>query len=270
MKRVLVLFTLFSIGCARTHSADVPRREPNATTTAEGDDDFVAPLPSASAAPSANASAAERLVAEGVRELRAMKSTRYRHKTNVDEAAGLFEFDCSGFVAYALAVTHPSALAAIPLPAMSDGAKKSKRRPKAEQFATFFAGLAENATDGAWTRVARASQLQAGDVIAWLRPSEVDNGNTGHVVIALDAPKKIAATKPVRAIGGSAEWLVRVVDSTESPHADDARVADEVTGLGTGTIGIVVDAFDTPIGYRWKGGESTKAYATLVAIGRVR
>ena len=80
------------------------------------------------------------------------------------------------------------------------------------------------------------------------------------------APASSAVTK----ISGARELLFRVIDATESPHADDVRGPDTTTGLGTGTIGVVVDGSDAPLGYRWKGGESARAHATLVAVARLR
>lgn len=196
------------------------------------------------------------LLNEAVRQLSAMKSTRYRHKSKVDEAAGLFEYDCSGFVAYALARSVPNALAAVPI--------GSKGRPRAEDFAIYFAALA--GTDP-WVRVA-PSAIKPGDVIAWTRPAEVSGTNTGHMGIVFDVRGSLPPATPVAAIGGAREILIRLIDATESPHADDVRGPDTATGLGTGTIGLVVDQSDAPLGYRWKGGSSPKAYATVVAIAR--
>lgn len=197
------------------------------------------------------------LLNEAVRQLRAMKSSRYRHKSKINESTGQFDYDCSGFVAYALARALPDALTPVPI--------GIKGRPRAEDFATYFSALTEH---DAWSRIPHATELQPGDVIAWLRPAEVANSNTGHMVIVFDVKGSLPASAPVAAIGGAREILLRVVDSTESPHADDVRGPDTATGLGTGTIGLVVDASDTPLGYRWKGGESTKAYATLIAVAR--
>lgn len=43
------------------------------------------------------------LFEEANRELSLMRSSTYVHKTSVDEASGRFDFDCSGFISYALA-----------------------------------------------------------------------------------------------------------------------------------------------------------------------
>lgn len=225
----------------------------------EGDDPgFPSAIERSSTAPSSD-SASSRLVAEAIRQLRAMKSTRYRHKSRIDEAAGTFEYDCSGFVAYALLNAAPDALAVVPIGV--------KGRPRAEDFATYFAGLDGEAP---FARVPRGSEIAAGDIVAWLRPADVNNTNTGHIGIVLDQLGVAAPSDAVTKIGGARELLLRIVDATESPHGDDVRGDATTTGLGTGTIGLVVDGSDAPVGYRWKGGESARAHATMIAIARLR
>jgi hypothetical protein len=46
---------------------------------------------------------------EGARMLSAMRTTLYSHETRIDEATGRYDFDCSGFVGYALARTRRAA-----------------------------------------------------------------------------------------------------------------------------------------------------------------
>ncbi len=254
----LILACVLAIGCgSRARPVEAPVAK--ADTSVEGDDSGFPTATERSPEPSTGDTPSARLIAESVRQLRAMKSTKYRHKSNIDEASGTFEYDCSGFVAYALLNTAPDALAVVPI--------GIKGRPRAEDFATYFSALSD---DAPWIRVALGSELAPGDVIAWLRPADVDNSNTGHIVIVLDklgvAPPSTAVTKSGRA----REFLFRVVDATESPHGDDVRGPDTTTGLGTGTIGIVVDGSDAPIAYRWKGGESARAYGTLIAAARLR
>ncbi len=221
----------------------------------EGDDTGFASIERSPVAASSEA-APRLLLAEALRQLRAMKTTKYRHKSKVDEAEGRFEYDCSGFVAYALARVLPGALAPVPI--------GIKGRPRAEDFTSYFVALAEG---DPWQRVPSGG-IAPGDVIAWLRPAEITNTNTGHMAIVLDVKGTLPAGPAVTAIGGARELLLRVVDATESPHGDDVRGPDTTTGLGTGTIGLVVDASGAPLGYRWRGGESPRAYATTVAIAR--
>jgi hypothetical protein len=248
------------MGCAeRARPVEAPISKPRETAVVEGDDPGFpsaverAPVVTASNSPS------DRLIAESTRQQRAMTTTSYRHRSHIDEASGTFEYDCSGFVAYALLNAAPDALARVPV--------GPKGRPRAEEFVTYFAGLEAN---DPFEPVRRASDIAPGDIIAWLRPEDVNNTNTGHIAIVLDRLGIAAPSSAAAKIGGARELLFRVVDSTEAPHGDDVRDRYTMTGLGTGTIGLVVDGSDTPIGYRWKGGESPRAHATMIAVARLR
>jgi len=253
----VLLFAVLAFGCASR--AAVPAAAPH-TVEVEGDDDGFPTRVERSPDPmTATQTSSQRLIAEAVRQLRAMKTTRYRHKSRIDEAEGRFEYDCSGFVAYALLNAAPDALAVIPI--------GIKGRPRAEDFATYFGSLPE---DGPWQSVRTGSEIAPGDVIAWLRPADVENTNTGHMVIVLDLVGVAAPSKASATIGGARELLLRVVDATESPHADDVRGPDTATGLGTGIVGLVVDGSDSVVGYRWKGGESARAHSTLITAARLR
>lgn len=201
------------------------------------------------------------LLEEAKRELRNARSTAYTHSTNVDEEEGVFEFDCSGFVDYVLRLRAPDALAAIPI--------GPKGRVRAEDFVSYFRALDESSA-APWMRVDRVAGLRAGDVVAWLRAADSESKSTGHVAIVSSPPTCIARDEATSAIGGVEEWLVRVVDSTEFPHADDSREEAHAKGLGEGTIGLVVDESGAPVGYRWKGGVSRKAHATTIALARLR
>lgn len=178
-----------------------------------------------------------------------MTSSTYSHSTSVDESKGIYDYDCSGFVGYALSRVLPSALASVEA--------ASSSRPKAMDFEAFFAA----ASHPGWTQVGRVSDLRPGDVIAWLKPADVVSTNTGHMMIVADTPS-----------GGSRadELLVHVIDSTSVPHGStDSRTARGGNGLGTGTIGLLVDGSGRAIGYRWNGEESTKDEYTSIALGRV-
>jgi hypothetical protein len=201
------------------------------------------------------------LLEEATRELHAMRASSYTHTTEVDEENGVFDFDCSGFVSYVLRVRAPDALAAIPV--------GPKGRVRAEDYVAYFCAL-DDASSSPWMRLDRASALRGGDVIAWLRAEDSGSKSTGHVAVVAAQPTRIAPSDPIAAIGGAEEWLVRVIDSTESPHADDARADDHKSGLGEGTIGIILDESGAAIGFRWKGGVSSEAHATTIAMARLR
>jgi hypothetical protein len=193
------------------------------------------------------------LLAEARRALATMRDSSYQHQTEVDAAEGAYNFDCSGFVDYALGRARPAALAALPV-------SSSKRRPLAKDFEHHLRAITDgaNGTDGRWRAVRTVPELRPGAVIAWLRPADVHSRNTGHVVIVLRKP----VPNPARAD----EWLVEVADSTESPHAADSRDTDG-DGLGTGTIGLSVDGAGRPVGYYWRGGVSTVLQHTEISLG---
>ncbi|WLT31105.1 hypothetical protein [Geothrix sp. PMB-07] len=205
------------------------------------------------AAPTPPSARAMRLLHEGQRELKALRQGSYDHRVAVDEAAGRFDYDCSGFLHYALGRVDPEAQQLLPI------TSKSKKRPLAQDFHAFFKSLGE-AGQGPWKRVLHARNLKPGDIVAWLKAPDSDSHNTGHVMLV----REHAYPNPDR----RDEILVPIIDSTMSAHAQDSRAKGE-TGLGQGLIGILVDGEGRPLAYRWKGGESKRAVETDIAFGRL-
>ena len=195
------------------------------------------------------------LLTEVHRELTASRHTHYQHHTDVDEAAGRYDYDCSGLLDYALGRVLPAALAALPVTTSS--------RPLAADIEHFLHALPAGTTTGGWTAVPTVAALQPGDVIAWLATEDSTTGDTGHVMIVTGRPEQ----NPHR----PDEQLVHVADSTLNPHALDSRhptAEQPSTGLGTGTIGLSVDSNDRPIAFYWRGGLTTTAVPTEIALGR--
>lgn len=192
---------------------------------------------------------AVRLLQEGTRQLQAMRSSHYEHASQVDEARGAFNYDCSGFLGYALQRVDTSAYAALPV------TSKSKKRPLAQDF---FACIEQKL--GPWSQVQHARNLKLGDIVAWLKAPESDSHNTGHVMLV----RAHAYANPER----TDEILVPILDSTMSPHSEDSRTKGE-TGLGSGLIGILVDREGRPVAFRWKGGQSRKPVEIPIALGRL-
>lgn len=156
-----------------------------------------------------------------------MQSSNYRHRTSVDEASGRFDYDCSGFIDYALQKISPEAYAEIPV------SKASSKRPLAQDFYSLFSHPPQQASH--WERIRKIRHVQAGDLVAWLRPIDRDSTNTGHVMVA--------SAKPTINPEQADERLISVIDFTTSPHAQDSR-RDGQTGLGTGIIGVIVNSKD--------------------------
>ncbi len=214
----------------------------------EGDDDEL-PKSSAAAPPGAGGAA---LLGEANRIVGRVRASTYSHKTHVDEGAAEYDVDCSGLVDYALGRVCPDALEALP----RNGAGK---RPLAKHFVELIDGLAPGQKKGRWKRVGKAAELAPGDVVAWLKPADVTSNNTGHVMIV---------RAPVSAESG--EVSVPIIDSTSMRHgADDSRFASKATGVGIGTIHLIVNDRGEPVGYRWSNGKKARNHGSVVALGRI-
>jgi hypothetical protein len=219
---------------------------------AEGSGDNGQPYAPANASPIGASAHDEAIVSEIGRELANKRSATYSHTTYVDEASGVYDYDCSGFIGYALDHAYPAGMAAI--------RSATIERPLAKHFESFFSSL--SSSDPAWAQVPRAIDLRPGDIIAWLEPADVQSNNTGHVMFVYGAPYASSTRN---------EIIVPVADATSSPHGGtDARTAAGETGLGTGAIGLVVDGAGAPTGYYWNGGSSPTSHATAIALGRAR
>lgn len=196
------------------------------------------------------------LLAEAERQLGAMRQSAYQHTTEVDEAAGIYRYDCSGFVDYALKRVLPAAY-----DALDRGITRTPHpvRPLAQDIHDFLAGLGTAGSAGGWRRLPRVQELAPGDLVVWLTPPGQDTTNTGHVMIVREAP----ARNPQR----SDEYLIRVIDSASSGHASDTR-GSSGAGLGSGIVGLLVDGDGRPVGFRWSGG-LYQDVATSVLFGRL-
>jgi hypothetical protein len=190
------------------------------------------------------------LLQEARRILGAARSSQYAHTTYVDEATGTFDFDCSGFLDYAMSRALPAAFA--------DLQHASVSRPLAADYEKFISGL--GAGTARWQRLSRAAELAPGDIIAWLKPASIATSDTGHVMVVDGAPQ--AGATP-------GEWNVLVIDSATSGHGPtDTRTASG-QGIGAGTIVLMVDANDAPTGYHWSTLSYSTPYTTPVALGRL-
>jgi hypothetical protein len=181
-----------------------------------------------------------------------MKSTEYVHPPyTVDDVSGVYKFDCLGFVDHVLMDADPVAYKEI-----GHGIN-----PSIESYAAYFNKLNTAKPDAAgWTKVAHPADLKPGDVCLWLKPTTLDNG---HMWIIAGEPK----VNPKR----SNEVLVRIFDASVA-HSDDSRTGSAYkTGLGSGILGMMVDAESTPIGLYWEGGVSTAAGEkdTTIICGRL-
>jgi hypothetical protein len=196
------------------------------------------------------ANAASQSVAdEAQRILTSIKSTEYKHKTDIDESKGSYYCDCSGFVGYVL---NRTVAKDDPKGPLGDG----KRRPLAMDYAKAFEAAPTKADGGeGWLQIARLTDARPGDIIAWRKDKPVP-GNTGHVVIIAERPEL------------ESDGLVRVVviDSTTRPQVDDTR-AKGTSGIGRGTMWFAVDAEGRPHAHI-RGSRKSKPIVEPISIGR--
>ncbi len=183
-----------------------------------------------------------------------LQVSKYTHATLVDERAGRYEFDCSGMAAWVLKRSSPVAHSAVTFRATNG---RPLARDYYRQIATSIAGHERQG----WERVPRVADATAGDVIAWLKPKEIQSANTGHVAFLLAAPEPVPETPYV--------YLMRIADASRYRHQDDSRAGTKRTGFGHGTILVVASPESgAPVGYGWVGLRSAWVLSTKMAIGR--
>jgi hypothetical protein len=179
-----------------------------------------------------------------------LEQAEYTHGTFVDERRGIYKFDCSGMVQWVLRKAAPRAALT--------SAQGLAQRPLARDFQRRIARAPVDRPRGGWRRIARVSELGPGDVIAWLKPAEIDSANTGHTAFVV--------LPPLRAPGYENAYLVRIADSTRLLHDEDTR--EGRTGFGFGTILLVADPESgAPIAYGWVA-LRWRAFETAIALGR--
>ncbi len=246
------VLALAIVGGSASHAA-APDDDsaPDRSAGVEGDEPALPGAPAVTPGPKESGAS---LVAEADRELHAMRTSAYEHHTAIDESAGSFLYDCSGFVDYALRNAAPTAFAEL--------TRATVRRPLAKHLEGFFASIPPGATRGHWMRVAKVSDLRPGDIIAWLQPVDSSSKNTGHTLVVH------GALRPDDTAPGA--FLVPVVDSTALKHgAQDSRAANDGTGLGTGSIVLLGDASGAPHAFRWSTGRKSRVRETAIALGRI-
>ena len=112
-----------------------------------------------------------------------------------------------------------------------------------------------------WQRLANIADARAGDVFAWLRPTDWPPRNTGHVGFLLAAPA------PVPWLAGA--YVVRIADATSVAHQDDTRANDPDGGYGEGTLMLLTDGAGHATAYAWHGTFSGASVQTDIVFGRL-
>lgn len=110
------------------------------------------------------------------------------------------------------------------------------------------------------TRVTRLDQAQPGDILSWWTVGSDANDHT-MLIVAIDwqsakpYPTNHSLSDP--ALAGTTYYEVEVVDSSSGAHTNDSRVVTVngvetvISGVGTGTIGLLVNASFEIVGYTW-------------------
>lgn len=183
-----------------------------------------------------------------------LRTTRYVHATHVDEAAGRFDFDCSGMAAWVLARSAPAAQGAV-------ARRNGRGRPVASDYFDVIAQAPTARGDAGWLRLAHARDLRSGDLIVWRRPQAITSSNTGHVLFVVAAPQRIDRE--------GRRFLVRIADATSIPHGDDTRPRLHASGFGYGTIALFLDQPEGEVvAYGWQGVATRIDFRTPIVMGR--
>jgi hypothetical protein len=194
---------------------------------------------------------AEKFLSQADHILGQLTSTTYRHRTRVVEAAGIYETDCKGLIAFLLRKVSPAHLAVIPAPS-------ERKQPRAVEYYEFFIvqpAVGQVSATG-WNRVTALANALPGDVLAWRYRDIVPGRNTGHVLILNAKPERLDDNV----------YRVAVIDSTGTPHDDDSRPKGG-TGIGMGVMWFKASADGEPIAYRRNSEVGFKA--APIAIGRM-
>jgi hypothetical protein len=242
---ILLVVLAFSVGCSTTPPGEEKTTSPIRTEvpvkTAE--DRVPAPVSKPTTSPSditaqlAAVKSTNPVWLEAYRIFNNMKTTEYVHTTFVDEAKGIYRFDCLGFVDYVLQNGAPAAF---------KSAGHGYERPELVVYADYFRKLDATPNADGWSRIAHPIDLKPGDICLWQKGT---SDSVGHMWIIAGAPRANPDRKE--------EVLVRILDS-DGVHGDDSRAAKSYKyGLGTGVMGMMVDPEGNPNGLYWEGGNLT-------------
>ena len=188
-----------------------------------------------------------------------MVATRYQHHNVESEVDRTYFYDCVGFVAYALSRGAPTA-SATSRSLLNIG---DRFVPSPAKYVSLFDKIDAGTSVAGWAPVTSVANLQPGDVIAWYYDAAATakpGSATGHSVVIAAAPTKT----------GSDAYSVLVYDSTATPHGPhDTRLTNPAnkpnkggkpSGLGQGTIGLLVTSSGAISSVQWSaGGKSVKS-----------
>lgn len=253
---IIIFISAACSGCTSSPSQDSTTTTPTVERTTLANVKVVKPVPVAPTVSVPDQLAQVRsdnpVWKEAYRMFLNIKETEYVHPPyTVDDAAGIYLFDCLGFVDHVLMTADAAGYQAI----------GNGKNPSIESYAAYFNKLDTTTPNSlGWTRVAKPVDLKPGDICLWLKQTTLD---TGHMWIVGGTP----SVNPKR----TDEVMVRIFDAS-IPHSEDSRTDSEYkTGLGSGVMGMMVDANGSPAGLYWDGGVSTAAgeQDTTIVCGRL-
>lgn len=109
-------------------------------------------------------------------------------------------------------------------------------------------------------RVSTLNQVQPGDILSWWTVGS-DSNDHSMLIVSIDwASAKAYPTDHAlsdSSLTGTTYYEVTVVDSSSGAHTNDSRVVNlngvdtVISGIGTGTIGLLVNASFEIVGYTW-------------------
>jgi hypothetical protein len=185
--------------------------------------------------------------------------TVYQHTDNIDPAAGIYDTDCNGFVAYVLSFAAPGLVELI-------APQTRPTRPLAYEYYDYFASLPPESTGG-WSRIEVLADVRRGDIMTWRFPEIVPGENTGHVLIVAETPS----------LDPSGEFfVVRVYDSADTAHFDDTRAPGGkpsptgATGVGSGFINFKIDDMGRPVAFLFAPPATANYAVESITTGRAR
>lgn len=110
------------------------------------------------------------------------------------------------------------------------------------------------------SQVTRLDQALPGDLLLWWNIGS-DDKDHAMIIVSVDTasaqayPSQLAAAKPE--LAGTTFYAVEVLDSSSGVHTNDSRIVSvnhvdtQIAGVGTGTIGILVNANSEIVGTTW-------------------
>lgn len=210
-------------------------------------------------APQAPASAGP-LLAQAISTFQTMTATRYDHAYTINPAAGIYYWDCIGFVNWALAQATPNAHAAF---------HTAMNVPRGSGHVGLWAQFLSGDPGPAWQRVPSVTGLTGGEVM--ILPGEIVNGGQivygsapdgvhypGHATIVAGPALPLSDGSYAifvydsTALPGHGRWDSRYTDPRAQPLPDTTRKS----GTGFGTMRVTVDASGAPTAAYWSA--STK------------